>query len=135
MIQYKVHFPKEKKFAIAIFVYCTICLLDSAVLFLPVPVMCISFFVQGVLSITSYNIRISATQAYVPDTKRARFNGTFHMMTALGSIVGSLTAGSLGEFLPERAILIGANIFNLLMIYLLMYRGRKHVARIYNQDL
>ena len=97
--------------------------------------MALCFFAVGILSVTSYNIRISATQSYIPDTKRARFNGTFQMLSSVGSIVGSLTAGSLAEFLPERHVIILMNIVGLAAVYLFMYRGRRHVAAIYNRDL
>lgn len=134
-IQYRVRIPKEKKFAIALMVYITISVLDMGMFYTPVPVMALCFFAVGILSVTSYNIRISATQSYIPDTKRARFNGTFQMLSSVGSIVGSLTAGSLAEFLPERHVIILLNVVGLAAVYLFMYRGRRHVAAIYNRDL
>lgn len=135
LAQYKLKLPKEKKFAIALFVYAALCLLDGSVLFLPIPLMALSQLLQGVLGVTSYTIRTAATQAYVPDAKRARFNGTFQMLTSAGGILGNLTAGALAEIFPERAILLGINVFALAMVYVFMVRGRRHVEAIYNRDL
>ncbi len=134
-IQYRMRIPKEKKFVIALTVYITISVLDMGMFYTPIPLMALCFFAVGILSVTSYNIRISATQSYIPDTKRARFNGTFQMLSSVGGIVGSLTAGSLAEFLPERLVIILMNVVGLAAVYLFMYRGRNHVAKIYNRDL
>ena len=134
-IHYKVHFPTEKKFAIAMVVYVTIAVLDAGTLYLPIPLMAVSYFIAGILGVTSYNIRISATQSYIPDTKRARFNGTFTMLCSLGGICGSFTAGILGEVMPERPVIILLNSLSILAAYFFMFRGRKSVAAIYNQDL
>ena len=135
LIHYKVKFPTEKKFAIAMTVYVTICFLEMGELFMPIPIMAAMFFLEGLLSVTSYNIRISATQSYLPDTKRARFNGTFTRLCSMGSIAGTLLSGALAEALPERGIIIAFNVLSLIAAYFLMYRGREHVKKIYNQSL
>ena len=93
LIQYRLRYPPHKKFAIAVFVYTAICLLDGSYLFLPLVAMTAVSFVSGTLSVNSYNIRVAATQSYVPDSCRARFNGTFQMVCFTGSIIGQLTAG------------------------------------------
>lgn len=135
LIQYKIRIPKEKKFSIAICVYVVTDILAGAVLFLPIPLMAAAFFLSGILGVTSYTIRAAATQAYVPDGKRARFNGTFQMLNSLGGIVGSLLIGVLGEIFPERTILVCVNVFALAVVYFFMYRGREHVAAVYNRDV
>ena len=43
--------------------------------------------------------------------------------------------GALGEVLPERGIIVGFNVLSLVAAYFLMYRGRQHVKKIYNQAL
>ena len=135
LIHYKFKYPADKKLFIAIFVYfaCSIC--DGFKLWLPVPVMFVVFFFVGIISVTSYNIRISATQSYVPDTVRGRFNGTFQMITTMGTLTGQIVAGSLGEFLPERTILIGMMIVNVTAITLTMFRHREDVKPLYNRDI
>ena len=135
LIHYKVKIPAEKKFAIALAVYVLVDLFEGVMLWLPIPLMALALFVNGSLSVTSYNIRIAATQSYVPDTKRARFNGVFQMVTSVGGITGALAAGGLAEFLPERIVILILSGLGLLSVYLFMYRGRKHVAAVYNRDL
>ena len=97
--------------------------------------MFVVFFFVGIISVTSFNIRISATQSYVPDTVRGRFNGTFQMITTMGTLTGQIVAGSLGEFLPERTILIGMMIINVTAIYAIMFRHRNDVKPLYNRDV
>ena len=135
LIQYKLRFAAQKKFAIALTVYITLCFLEAFVLFLPVPLMAVCYFAIGILGVTSYTIRAAATQSYVPDAKRARFNGVFLMCSSLGGVCGSLFVGALAEVFEERAVVFWVQLSMLAVIYLLMYRGRRHVAAIYNQDL
>lgn len=132
-IHYKFEYPVNKKFAIALFVYTIITVLESTQYFLPIPLMAASFFLVGALSVTSFNIRISATQSYIPDEIRGRFNGVFQMLCTTGSIIGQLIAGGLGEFIPERIIIIMFMFLNLLGVIFVMYRGREHVKKIYNR--
>lgn len=135
LLQYWIRIPARRKFSIAFVVYLSISFLSAVILFLPVPLMAAAFFLAGILGVTSYTIRTSATQSYVPDEKRARFNGVFQMMNAMGSIVGSLLVGSLAEVFPERGIILVVNALSMASAYLLIYRGREHVSRIYNRDL
>ncbi len=135
VIHYKVKLPTEKKFAIALAVYAALAVIDGVTLWLPVPLMMVLYFAAGLLGVTSYNIRIAATQTYIPDGKRARFNGTFSMLCSLGGIAGSLTAGGLAEVMPERWAIALLAATGLLGVYLFMYRGRRHVAAIYNREV
>ncbi len=135
MFQYRVHIPKDRKFSIAVIVYAATSLLAGTVLFLPVPLMAASYFANGVLGVISYTIRTAAIQSYVPDNKRARFNGVFQMMSALGGIMGSLVVGTLGEVLPERGIIAGANALVLAAAYCFIWHGREHVKKVYNRDV
>ena len=135
LIHYKFKYPANKKFAIAIFVYFSCAICDGFKLWLPVPLMFVVFFFVGIISVTSFNIRISATQSYVPDTVRGRFNGTFQMITTLGTLAGQMIAGSLGEILPERTILIGMMFINVIAITLIMFRNREDVKPLYNRDV
>ena len=135
LIHYKYKYPADKKFLIAICVYFACATCDGFKLWLPVPVMFVVFFLVGIISVTSFNIRISATQSYVPDTVRGRFNGTFQMITTMGTLTGQIVAGSLGEFLPERTILIGMMVINVIAIYAIMFRNREKVKPLYNRDV
>lgn len=135
LIHYKIKFPIQKKFAIAFTVYLAVTLLEGTMLYLPIPLMAAAFFTYGLLGVTSYNIRIAATQSYIPDTKRARFNGTFQMLCSLGGVLGTLLAGSLAEVMPERRVVLTLSAVNLCAVWLLMFRGRKAVAAVYNREV
>ncbi|MEG2929206.1 MAG: MFS transporter, partial [Oscillospiraceae bacterium] len=135
MIHYKFKYPTNKKFAIALTVYFTICVLEMWQLYLPVPLMAASFFVGGILGVTSYNIRISATQSYVPDEVRGRFNGVFQMINTLGGMFGQLIAGVFGEIMPERTVISGMMVINIIAVYCIMYKGREHVKKLYNREV
>lgn len=134
IIHYRFTYPTQKKFAIALFVYTVITVLTAVELFLPVGLMMLCFFVGGLLSVTSYNIRISSTQAYVPDSVRARFNGTFQMVCNLGVIIGQVIVGVCSEFAPERGIIIGMMVMNMAAIYGIVWPGRRYVKQVYNRQ-
>ncbi len=132
---YRLRLPPAKKFAVAAFVYLTISLLDGSYLFLPFAAMVAFNLISGMLAITSYNIRISGTQNYVPDGMRGRFNGIFQMLNMSGMILGQLAAGALGEALPLRALTAGAMAVNALGVLFIMLPNREHVKRIYNVNV
>ena len=78
-VQYQIKYPAKKKFAIAMAVYVISCFLNGSVLFMPYIIMLFMFFTDGFLSVTSFNIRLSTTQSFVPEEYRGRFNGVFQM--------------------------------------------------------
>jgi len=134
-IQYRIDMPVNKKFMIAVSVYITFCIIEMSYLFTPIYVMAILAFIVGLLTVTSYNIRISTTQSYIPNEKRARFNGTFQMIMNSGMIVGQLTAGALADIIPIRAVFIIFNGICLIAVFAIMIRGRKHVIPIFNRKV
>lgn len=134
LIHYRVRFPAAKKFAIALFVYIAINFLGGSYLFLPVPLMLLFQFLIGILGVTSYNIRISATQSYVPDSHRGRFNGIFYAITTAGAMSGQLLAGALGDRFPIRAVVVGFACVGLLGTGI-MVSGRRAVKQIYNRQV
>ncbi len=135
VVQYRLRIPRERKFSVALFAYAAINVLSGTLLFLPAPLMAVWFFLDGALGVTSYTIRSSAVQSYVPDEKRARFNGIFQMISFLGSVAGSLLVGALAEVLPERAVILAASALSLGAVYLFIWRGREHVRKVYNRDV
>ena len=135
LLHYKFRLPAAKKFTAAMAAYVLLPLLYGALLFLPVPVMAVVFFVYGALAVTSYNIRVSAVQSYLPDEKRARFNGAYQMLTSLGALSGTLAAGALAEVFPERGIILAFNAVGLAAAWLFVFRRRKEVAPIYNRKV
>ena len=134
-VQYRLKYPAKKKFAIALFVYVAVSVIDGAVLFTPFAVMLVLFFLDGLLSATSYSIRLSTTQSYVPEDFRGRFNGCFQMFCNTGMIIGILLAGALAKYYPIRLIIVGMMAFSIIGTFAVMYRGRRHVMPIYNRDV
>jgi len=132
-IQYKLDLPKDKKFSVAMFVYVSFCIVEMGYLFTPVYIMAILTFTVGLLTVTSFNIRISTTQAYIPDEKRARFNGAFQMIMNVGMITGQLIAGWLADVIPIRAVIVIFNALCLIAVFAVMWRGRSHVKPIFNR--
>ena len=70
LVHYKVQLPTHRKYAIALTVYIVISMLEGGYLYTPVPVMMAMCLCNGLLGVTSYTIRISATQSYVPDEEK-----------------------------------------------------------------
>ena len=91
-------------------------------------------FMSGLLGVTSYTIRMAATQSYVPDEKKGRFNGAFNMLNTLGSLGGELICGALGVYLSARGIISAVMIINLAAVFVFIIRNGKHVAEIYNTE-
>lgn len=133
-VHYKMHYPKDRKYLIALSVYLAIALIDGAVLYLPVYVIMGLCFAEGLLGVTSYNIRISATQSYVPDERKGRFNGIFQMVMTVGLLLGQFLSGVFTLFLPERAVVSGFMAVNFIAAAALIGGSRKYVEKIYNRE-
>ena len=133
-VHYKTKIPKHRKYAIAFAVYITISIIDGVFLYFPIVIMTALCFFEGCLGVTSYTIRISATQRYVPDERKGRFNGAFSTMMALGSIGGELIAGALAKYYDMRLILAGFGAVTAIAAVVFIGGGRKHVAAIYNTE-
>ncbi|MBE5774812.1 MAG: MFS transporter, partial [Clostridiales bacterium] len=134
MIHYKVNMPVKWKFSIAFGVYILLSVFYGVYLFLPVPLMMFCCFMTGILGVTSYTIRISATQSYVPDERKGRFNGAFNMLNTVGSLAGELLAGALAMILPVRTVFVGFQVVCAIAAVVFIGGGRKHIAPIYNRQ-
>ena len=132
-IHYKVKIPAKYRYLIAFVVYIVISLCEGFYLFFPFPVMMALCFIIGIGGVTSYTIRISATQSYVPDEKKGRFNGAFNMLMTVGMLIGEFAAGALSKVVSERIILMCAMLLCAVCAVLFIGGGRKHVAKIYNR--
>jgi predicted MFS family arabinose efflux permease len=132
MLHYKFQIPVQYKYTIALTVYIVTSLFEGALLFFPIPVMALIMAITGILGITSYTIRISATQAYVPDDMKGRFNGAFNMLNTVGALIGEVTAGALGEVFPVRSVMLGFGLLTALAAVILIGRNKKAVSAIYN---
>ncbi len=134
MLHYRIRIPAKYKFRIAYFVYIVTAVLEGVYLFLPAPLGALFCFASGILGVTSYTIRISATQAYVPDEKKGRFNGAFNMLNTAGSLAGEITAGWLALHIASRNVVAGFMGVCLLAAVIIMGKYRKEVSSIYNVE-
>ncbi|MGL5977623.1 MAG: MFS transporter, partial [Erysipelotrichaceae bacterium] len=134
-IHYIYKYPVDKKFNIAMVVYVLIALIEMVFFRSTYPVMIVLFFFSGLLSVTSFNIRISATQSYVPNEKRARFNSIFMVFTTLGTVCGQLVGGVLGEVLFIPDIIFFVMLFNIWGAFYIVYRNRAVIKRLYNRSV
>lgn len=133
-IHYRVKLPVRHKYTIALTVYITLALLEGFYLYTSVPVMMLCCFMTGILGVTSYTIRISATQSYVPDEKKGRFSGAFNMLSTVGSFSANLLAGALTVIFPPRAVLTGFMLVQAVAALTIIGGGRKAVSAIYNRQ-
>ena len=135
LIHYNLKLPVRWKYGIALFVYIAISVLEGVYLFIPVPFMMGTAFLYGMLGITSYNIRASSTQQYVPDEKKGRFNGAFGTLCTIGAFAGQGLAGAMSAFIGERAIVVIANALCLAAAAFIIGGAGKEVAKIYNREV
>lgn len=134
LVHYNIKLPAKAKFTVALAVYISLAVLEGAYLFTPVPVMMVMTFATGLLGVTSYNIRISSTQAYVPDEKKGRFNGAFITLNTGGALIGQAAAGALSTVMGERAIAVIANVLCLAAAVVLIGGRKTEISLIYNTD-
>ncbi len=132
-IHYRTKIPAEQRYRTALAVYIVISLCEGFYLFFSLPVMTVLCFVMGFGGVTSYTIRISATQSYVPDEKKGRFNGAFNMLSTAGALIGELAAGALAVRLPGRLILMSSMLLCALAAVVFIGGRKQAVAAIYNR--
>ena len=132
IVHYSFKLPERAKYAIALTVYIAIAALEGSYLFFPVPLMMVMTFAVGILGVTSYTIRISATQKYVPDEKKGRFNGAFNTLMTVGMVIGQAAAGGLSSAVSERTVVVIANALCLAAAVLVIGGSRREVSQIYN---
>lgn len=134
-IHYKISLPEKHKYNIAFAVYIVLSFLAGTYMYLPTMVMRVFCLLIGILGITSYNIRVSATQSHVPNKNKGRFNGFFLMSSITGMLIGELIAGILSEFMDIRLIVLGINIVTLIAAVVFIGGNRKHVSELYNRQV
>ena len=132
---YKKKLDPKYKFYIALCVYIMIGVFEGLYLYTPLHVaMILSFFV-GVGGVTSYTIRISSTQSYVPDENKGRFNGAFQVLSTSGSLIAELLAGVLTLVLDQRAVLLLFELASVVAAILIIGGNKEHVKKIYNRNM
>lgn len=134
-VHYVLHIPAKKRYRVAVSVYAVYESLDMVFLFLPYPLMVVNRFTCGFLGINSLNIREASTQNYIPSHMRARVNALFQVLVALIMMASRFSAGVIAQYVsyPLTALLFAS--ISMISIFLLIVRNRKHVSKIYNQEL
>lgn len=132
VFQYSLTYSHKARFRIFVICCVLIGILDMVMLYLPARYIMLCCLITGVLSIAVYNIRLSTTQAYVPDIKRARFVSFFEMLFAGGNILGQILSGILGEFIHGRYIISVFNIISILALLFIILGNRRWVKKIFN---
>ncbi len=133
-IHYKTKIPAAKRYVLALGLYIFNSLAEGFYLFCPVPLMMALLFMVGIGGVTTYTIRISATQSYVPDEKKGRFNGVFNMMSMLGALLGEAIAGLASEAVPERTIIMIAMIIQAALAVIIIGGNKAAISEIYNRE-
>ncbi len=133
-LHYKFKLPAKYKFALAMAIYIFIAFGEGTYMFMPVGLAMAVCFLTGISGVTSYTIRISATQSYVPDEKKGRFNGAFLLLMTSGMLIGQVIAGSLAEIVDARYVILGFNMLALIAAILIIGGRHKEVAKIYNTE-
>ena len=135
LFHYRRKLPTKFKYFIAIGVYVMIGVFEGLYLYIPVPfAMALAFFV-GVGGVTSYTIRISATQSYVPDEKKGRFNGAFQVLSTSGALAAEALAGALTIYLDERIVLLVFELLTVVAAFIVIGGNRRHVEPLYNREM
>jgi len=133
-IHYKTKIPAAKRYSLALALYIFNSLFEAFYLFCKVPVMMAMCFLVGIGGVTTYTIRISATQSYVPDEKKGRFNGAFNMMSMLGALLGEAIGGLASEVVPERTIIMAAMLIQAILAVIIIGGKKGDVSEIYNRE-
>lgn len=133
LIHYKVEIPPEKRFSLAYLVYVTYNIMDTVLLWLGFPLMLLNRGICGFLGINSATLRESSVQNYLPDNRRAKVNAVFNMLYALVPTLLTLAVGALGEVMDYRLCVTLVSAAGLLPCYLIMWRGREDVKKVYNR--
>ena len=137
IIHYTFKYPPHKRYLIAVSVYFTVEFLSATMLYMPYVLMVTFSFIVGLLSVTSFNIRMTATQVYIPTQLRGRVNSTQNLLWNIGAIIGALVTGLFAEFttFDYRFIMLLTAIVSISAILLVPVRMNHEFKKIYNADI
>ena len=133
LVHYKFEIPPETRCSLAYLVYVTYNIMDTVLLWLGFPLMLVNRGICGFLGINSATLRASSVQNYLPDNMRAKVNAVFNMLYALVPTLLTLAVGALGEMMDYRLCVTLVSAAGLLPCYLIMWRGREDVKKVYNR--
>ena len=124
--QYVTEIPVKKRYGFTKMVYTVYDIMDGILLFLPFPLMLANRFICGGLGTSSATIRETAMQSYLPGEMRARVNGLFQVIFAIGGIFFQLLAGVLGQILPYKiaALILGLVTFMSMILLIVIPKNQ-----------
>ena len=129
--QYRLKLPAKKKFGFTFGVYQLYESMDMVLLWLPYPLMLLNRACAGFFGINSATMRQAAVQCYLPEKLRARINAFENMCAMAASSGFSLLIGALGEVLDYRICMTLCGAFAMCACWLLIWRNRASVRKIY----
>jgi len=137
IIHYTFKYPPHKRYMIAIIVYFTVEALSATMLYMPYFLMISASFLVGLLSVTSFNIRMTATQVYIPNHMRGRVNSSQALLWNIGAIIGALVIGYIAEYstYDYRLIMLLTASVSITAIILIPLRMKAEFKKIYNADI
>ncbi len=133
LVHYHFEIKAERRFSFAYMVYQVYNLMDSILLWLGYPLMLANRAACGFLGINSATLRESSVQNYLPDDKRAKLNGFFNAIMSLTVMACCTVIGALGEALDYRVCISIVAAVQMILCHGIIFQGRKHVKKIYNQ--
>lgn len=133
-IHYKTKVPAARRYSLALVLYIFNALAEAFYLFFKVPVMMALCFLVGIGGVTTYTIRISAMQSYIPDEKKGRVTGAFNMLVMLGAFLGEAIGGLASEFIGERMIIMIAMIIQAALAVIIIGGNKAAISEIYNRE-
>lgn len=134
VVHYRAEIPAEKRFSLSYLVHVTYLLMDTLLLWTGLPLMLANRAFCGFLGINSATLRASAMQNYIPDHMRAKINAVLKALYALVPSVLTVAVGALGEIMDYRLCVTLVSLAGLLPCYLIMWRGREDLKKIYNRS-
>lgn len=133
LLHYVFKVPVHLRYTLAAIVYFSLNFLNAILLLIPYQLMLVVQVIIGMLSINSFNIRMSSVQSYVPAEKRGRINGFYQMMVGLGMIIGRLGAGVAGEYFAYTTVIMAMSALGLLAFFVLIQANKGYVSAVYNR--
>ena len=91
-------------------------------------------FLVGIGGVTTYTIRISAMQSYIPDERKGRVTGAFNMLVMLGAFLGEAIGGLASELIGERMIIMIAMLIQAALAVVIIGGNKAAISEIYNRE-
>lgn len=135
IVHYGLSIPTRHKFKVALIVYLIVDLFAFITFNIPFPILMAVKLLQGLLGVTSFNIRMSTTQHYIPGKMLGRLNGIFSFITIIGHTIASITSAYIAQYWGFAMVGYIYGGFAFIAVLLIIVRNRKHISLIYNREV